>query len=50
MESVQKLSQHDGLNFEALKGGHKGKYSVRIDSRYRLILRIENDTFLVDRI
>jgi plasmid maintenance system killer protein len=50
IENVQKLSQHDGLNFEILKGAYKGKYSVRIDSRYRLILRIENDRILLDRI
>ena len=42
IENVQKLSQHDGLNFEILKGAYKGKYSVRI--------AIENDRILLDRI
>jgi len=50
IENVSKLTQHAGLNFESLKGDYKGKYSVRVDSRYRLILRIENDQVLIDQI
>jgi proteic killer suppression protein len=38
------------LNFEALKGNLKGKYSVRVDIKYRIILRIEKDKILVEDI
>lgn len=50
IESVQKLSQHVGLNFESLKGTYKGKYSVRVDQRYRIILRIEKNKLLIEEI
>ncbi len=50
IEDISKLSQHVGLNFEALKGSYKGKFSIRVDSRYRLILRIENDQILLEQI
>ncbi len=50
IENVSKLSQHVGLNFEALKGEYKGKFSVRVDGRYRLIMRIENDQVLLEQI
>jgi len=42
-------AQHS-LHFEALKGNLKGKYSVRIDIKYRLILRIEIDKIILEDI
>jgi plasmid maintenance system killer protein len=38
------------LNFEALKGEHKGLYSVRVDYRYRLIFGIEKDLITINEI
>ncbi len=50
IENIPKLSQYAGLNFEALKGAYKGKYSVRLDQRYRIILRIQKDKIFVEEI
>ena len=41
--------QHS-LRFEALKGDLKGKYSVRVDIKYRFILRIEMDKIILEDI
>ena len=41
VDSFRGLSQHKGLNFEALKGDYKGFYSVRVDRSYRLILSVD---------
>ncbi len=49
-ESIAEIRTFKGLNFEALKGDLKGKYSVRVDIKYRIILRIEKDRILVDDI
>jgi proteic killer suppression protein len=49
-ESITEIRKFRGLNFEALKGNLKGKYSVRVDIKYRIILRIEKDKILVEDI
>ena len=49
-ETLSELKKFRGLNFEALSGNFKGKYSVRVDIKYRLILRIEQNKIVVDEI
>jgi proteic killer suppression protein len=49
-ESITEIRKFRGLNFEALKGNLKGKYSVRVDIKYRIILRVEKDRILVEDI
>ena len=49
-ENLSELKKFRGLNFEALSGNFKGKYSVRVDIKYRLILRIEQNKIVVDEI
>lgn len=49
-ENVVEIRKFKGLNFEALKGNLRGKYSVRVDRKYRIILRIEKDRVLVEDI
>jgi plasmid maintenance system killer protein len=39
-----------GLHFEFLKGDFKGKYSVQVNKKYRIILRMEKDRILVEDI
>ena len=46
-ESIKELRKFRGLNFEALKGGLKGYFSVRVDLQYRLILSIEKDFVVI---
>lgn len=33
-----------GLRYEKLKGNRSGQHSMRLNSQFRLILRIEGDT------
>jgi proteic killer suppression protein len=40
-ENIRELRKLKGLNFEALKGNLKGYHSVRVNKKYRLIVRIE---------
>lgn len=48
-ESLKDIKAQRSLNFEGLKGKFKGKFSVRVDQKYRLILRIEKEeVVLVD--
>lgn len=47
VSSMRELSRFHGLNLEALKGSHKGKYSIRVDKKYRLIFKIEPDDILI---
>jgi proteic killer suppression protein len=47
LADIRKLK---GLNFEALKGDLKGKHSVRVDIKYRIILRVEKDKILIEDI
>lgn len=49
-DDIAQIRKIRGLNFEALKGDLKGKYSVRVDKKYRIILRIEKDKILVEDI
>ena len=49
-ESIAEIKKFRGLNFEALKGNLKGKYSVRVDIKYRIILRIEKEEIVVGAI
>jgi proteic killer suppression protein len=49
-EDSSELRSFGGLNFEALKGDRKGKYSVRVNNQYRLIFRIEKDLVVVEQI
>ena len=46
-ESIKELRRFRGLNFEALKGGYKGYYLVRVDLHYRLILSVEKDSVVI---
>ncbi len=50
IENTSKLSQHVGLNFESLKGACKGKLSVRVDQRCRVILRNEKSKVFIEEI
>lgn len=40
-DNIRQLSASKALNFELLKGELKGKYSVRVDYHYRLILSLQ---------
>ena len=42
-QSELDLYQYKALHFEKLKGKRKGQHSIRLDRRWRLILRIESD-------
>lgn len=46
-DSIKELRKFRGLNFEALKGDHKGYFSVRVDLHYRLILSVEKNSIIV---
>lgn len=50
IENSADLRQFRGLNFEALKGDRKGRYSVRIDKKYRLEFSIEKDRITLHEI
>ncbi len=43
-ESEVDLRNYKALHFEKLKGGRAGQHSIRLNHRWRLILRIETDT------
>ncbi|MXW41666.1 MAG: plasmid maintenance system killer protein [Acidimicrobiia bacterium] len=43
-ESEADLRNYKALHFEKLKGRRAGQYSIRLNHRWRLILRIEVDT------
>ena len=43
VDAVNDLKQFRSLNFEALKGDRKGKYSIRLNIQYRLIFSIEKE-------
>lgn len=45
--NLRELRSFKGLNFEALKGGLKGYYSVRVDRGYRLILTVDKEDGIV---
>jgi toxin HigB-1 len=47
IENVSKLRQYEGLGFEKLLGDYKNYCSVRVDQKYRLILKVEGDDFLL---
>ena len=49
-DNIAQIKKIRGLNFDALKGELKGKYSVRVDLKYRIILRVEKDKILVEDI
>ena len=40
-KSLTDLKIPPGNRLEALKGGYKGKYSIRIKDRYRIVFRFE---------
>ena len=42
-ENIKEIKLQKGLNFEGLKGDRKGYFSVRVDSKYRLIFTVEKD-------
>ncbi len=50
VENIAELKQFRSLNFEALSGNLKGKYSIRIDLKYRLILRIEKGEITIEEV
>jgi proteic killer suppression protein len=41
--NIRELRKFKGLNFEALKGERKGSHSVRVDRKYRLIIKVEEE-------
>lgn len=45
-ENIAQIQQLKGLNFELLKGDLKGWCSVRVDLKYRLILRVEGENLI----
>jgi proteic killer suppression protein len=47
-ENIAELKAQKSLNFEALKGKLSGKYSVRVDKKYRLIFRIVKNGIVVE--
>lgn len=47
-QSITEIRNLKGLNFEALKGNLKGKYSVRVNDKYRIILRREKQELIVE--
>lgn len=47
IESINELKKFRGLNFEALKGGYKGYFSVRVDIQFRLILSLESNKLTI---
>jgi len=40
IDNINELRPYRGLNFEALKGDKKGKYSIRLNDQYRLIFEL----------
>ena len=49
-DSLRDIKAQRSLNFEALKGDMRGKYSVRVDKKYRLILWIEKSEVILEDI
>lgn len=49
-ESTAELRQIRSLNFEALKGDKKGRYSIRVDLKYRLEFLVEKHKITVNEI
>ena len=50
VESSKDLYRFKGLYFKKLKGDLEGYYSLRVDKKYRLIISIEKDEVLVQKI
>ena len=50
MPDTKSLYFLNGLNFEALKGKLKRKYTVRVDYHYRLVFLIEQNEITVSEI
>jgi proteic killer suppression protein len=48
VENIKQLGNLRGLNFEPLKGKLKGKYSVRLNLEYRLIVSVLKDRSSAD--
>lgn len=44
--SITEIQKFNSLNFEFLKGNYQGFCSIRIDKKYRLILKIEGEDTL----
>ncbi len=40
---LNELNNFRSLNFEALKGGRKGQYSIRLNKQYRLLFKINRN-------
>lgn len=49
-KDVGDLKNLRGLNFEALKGNWKGYHSVRVDYKYRLVFKLQQDVIMVAQI
>ncbi|MBX9783979.1 MAG: type II toxin-antitoxin system RelE/ParE family toxin [Chitinophagaceae bacterium] len=49
-ENTNELRTIRSLNFEALKGGKKGLYSIRVDLKYRLEFVIEKNKIQLSEI
>lgn len=50
MPDLEGLKFLNSLNFESLKGGRRGSYSVRVDYRYRLIFRVINEVITLSEL
>ena len=44
--NIRELRKFKGLNFEALKGDMRGYHSVRVDKKYRLIIKVEKEIIM----
>lgn len=42
-ESTQTLRKFKSLHFEELKGDLKGSHSIRVNKKYRIVLKIDNE-------
>lgn len=50
ISSSKKLYDFKSFHFEKLKGDLEGYHSIRIDKKYRLIVRIEKDEILIEEV
>jgi plasmid maintenance system killer protein len=49
-DSIAQIKSIKGLNFEPLKGKLKSRYSVRVNDKYRVILRKEKGELVVEEV
>jgi proteic killer suppression protein len=49
-KSLAELKPFKSLNLEALKGNLLGKYSVRVNDKYRLIFHMEKEEMVLEEV